>query len=568
MSGVVLSPAAEESDHSAQPELRSDHRAVFDIHDSESPMVGLGILPQFLMRTLSGVITVTQPSHHTLGSASMSKRVWGSRLLVSLFAVDAFSWATGKIFQYEVMIMAGNKELGWCYVVVSLVLTASETGVEWIASAVTPRLFTLFQDGPMTSKQLVHFGLKMYMLSNVLALLLYPWFGYLVYVKGVLNSNVVYALAFVRTCQYAFGNQVGDTAVEMSKPHWMMTFEGVQLNFPGSCTRLQCSRTASPKSVALYIALMKHVTYCILAIGYTAVKSDKRLRWYFASALLVWNAFAPFILLREFAQIAQGIGEEKVEADDKASASSFCSLRWCELSFLTFVVSVKGIPPQAAEALQSIMVLELDETTQGIMLLSGVIAILSALVWKIHEIPTGAESGLLTAAARSEVSALEPSNTSFCRDWLLPVVAMAAILTAAAFCIVTGDRWLLRMAVFTWVPIEPIEQIRCAAIDTFFLRYDQRRSSNVAYWGGVLKVLINAPVLAINWAAIERVGCDDETGAEIIASGVLLYVASALLLLLCLYYATVDRYCVSTAASLRNMVESVSNSQTLSSSSE
>lgn len=500
---------------------------------------------ELLMKVLTFVATAAPD---TSKAELAPGRVLSARLLLSLYAVDAFSWGTGQIFKYEVVSLVKEKQ--WCYLVASIILTAAETCIEFVASYVTPYLYERMQGSSYVSpRQLVHFALRVYFASNLLALCVYPCFGLAIHWLGFDSTAVIVLFGVVRSGQYAFGNQLGDAAVEMAKPHWMTTFDGSRLVLPGCCRPL-LTRRSTEDHLACYITLIKFILMFLMGGLYVVVREKVVLRWGMASALLIWNAFAPFVLLKNFGQLAQALPERVSEREDTGDGEAKAEpgvrrltlLRFQEVSFLIFVVVMRGVPPQSAEALMNVIMLELASGVQLGMVVVGGLGILVAVLLKIHwrpDAPLEDRTSLTAAAAESEEDGTS-QNGSFVRQWLRPAFTVTVLIALGAVCTTFLGRNGIYVAIIVWLPTGPVLKLWDTSLDSFLFRYEPAVVTDLAYWQNVLAVLIQLPLLAVNWISLESADCTQSDGAELRAASLLLFIASGVLFLLCMYFACVD----------------------------
>mmetsp|Transcript_48564 Transcript_48564/g.113720 ORF Transcript_48564/g.113720 Transcript_48564/m.113720 type:complete len:620 (-) Transcript_48564:55-1914(-) len=515
--------------------------------------------------------------------ARSDHRALSCRFLMTLITIDALSWGTGKMFEYEVVLLV--EELDACYLVAAVVMATAEIFIEFVASAVTPFLYrTVQRHQVLTSTRLAHFALRIYWMSNLMAFCIYPIFFVLIYILDIRNWSVVIGLGVTRCVQYAFGNQVGDAAVEMARPHWLSSFAGLRLAFPGCCCRSmpRLTRQSDSQSLALYLTLMRFIIFSVLAMFYVSIRKSELARWGFAGVLLVWNVLAPSLLLQRFSYIAAGLVDEKAIEDvaassvpSEAEASEthrsgvlrLSQLRGTEISFLSFIVLTKGVPPQSAQALQSVLVLELPTVVQLIMVCVLFVSIVVSLGYKIYRRPDAAP---VTDAYYQECSTMSPPQSAsagstasppapgkdeaseqkgaagtFEWSWMAPTSAITGLLIAGTLSVLAhsiyGSGLLgLYIAVIIWLPLGALMRLLDAAVDTFLLRYDTSRSSDLIYWQNVFQVVVNFPLLAVNAITIELSGCDDEEGTEIRVAGALLSVAATALAIGCGYYVLID----------------------------
>ena len=177
-------------------------------------------------------------------------RLDSCRFLIGLVSLDTLAMLVGRAAQFEAATLATDTSAG--AVVVSLALGVTESIVELVASALMPALLRVIQCSPiMTPTAMAKFALKAYFVSNVAACLIYPIVFGAFAIWGGDGDGVhiawIIAIAAAHSVQYAFLNQVGDTAVEVAQPHWFKTFDGATLAFPGVPLLCCCSRCACGK---------------------------------------------------------------------------------------------------------------------------------------------------------------------------------------------------------------------------------------------------------------------------------------------------------------------------------
>ncbi|CAE7696863.1 WRAP73 [Symbiodinium sp. CCMP2456] len=313
-------------------------------------------------------------------------RIISCRFLLSMFALDSLSWATGKIFQYEALLMA--EELGWCYLLISFVTTTAEIVVEFIASALTPLIHARVE-GRRSSRSLACLATKAYAGSNLIALVVYPALGAMIHLAGMKDTVMVCILVVVRTLQYSFCNQVGDQALEMSRPYWLRSFRGTWLCLLGRCPGLLgLRREASPESVSYYVTLLRFAIMFALGSAYVVVHKNDMLRcwatrWSLAALCLIVNAATSLILLRMSAEcnsfnflhhrlilntrpqmssnamyVALLLGNSRGPPPPQALSRGIVDAAEVDIGGesqgLAEVVIAFGAPPQALDALQSL----------------------------------------------------------------------------------------------------------------------------------------------------------------------------------------------------------------------
>ena len=263
------------------------------------------------------------------------------------------------------------------YVRLALIMQVIEVVVEFLASAMMPLIFRAVQcSAHMTSKQLAQFALKAYTASNILAVFIYPPIMIVTYWIGAasLKTNIasIVIIAVAHAIQYAFINQVGDASVEMAKPHWLRTFDGATMVFPGfpllcCCDRqaVACRRKAheerrrdalgadfddstllpdpseedvpssgcccretsdvetiharyslnvvaraTPATLSVYITMLRFMLFAILGALYTMMKRAVALRFIFIMTLSIGNAAISLLMWLNMDVMVEGIIDE------------------------------------------------------------------------------------------------------------------------------------------------------------------------------------------------------------------------------------------------------------------
>ncbi|CAE7696828.1 unnamed protein product [Symbiodinium sp. CCMP2456] len=105
--------------------------------------------------------------------------------------------------------------------------------------------------------------------------------------------------------------------------------------------------------------------------------------------------------------------------------------------------------------------------------------------------------------------------------------------------------WIGGSAVFAamiiFLPIGPLDKFIHARVDTFLLCYDAGKGSDLVFWQNVLQVLVNFPLLAANWLAVEASGCKGaQDEAELEAASSVILVGLVLLGLMCAYFLLIE----------------------------
>ena len=200
-----------------------------------------------------------------------------------------------------------------------------------------------------SSRTLVKFAVASYMISNVVAVLVYPAWGLLFHVVQLQGFGWLLALAVARLIQYCFLNQLGDAALELSRPHWLATFDGLLLNVPGCCCGLgSLARPATSETLALYMTIQRVLLSSVMALLYIGLKDSTNLRWALLLTLAIATAYSSMVLFVFGEAEAQGIIDERVMPEHRNLKHSK-ERRWPigpEWTLVLTLCVVQGAPTQ------------------------------------------------------------------------------------------------------------------------------------------------------------------------------------------------------------------------------
>ncbi|OLQ12623.1 hypothetical protein AK812_SmicGene3422 [Symbiodinium microadriaticum] len=257
-----------------------------------------------------------QPNPHNLlvGKQNLAKGGKGGKSSKGkdkgMFALDSLSWATGKIFQYEALLIAEDLrlpavrcfatvatrlELGWCYLLISFVTTTAEI-VAYAGSSLPAQILK----------------------GNLVALVVYPALGAMIHLAGMKDTASGQATLFARSAG------LSDLQVA-SVVRW-----DIDSLHPEKGTTKACRG------------------------------------WSLAALCLIVNAATSLILLRQLPALSRGIvdaaefdigGESQglAEAASSPGVRRFSSLASAEHGYLLFATGV------------SVLLLELSTLMQGAM---------------------------------------------------------------------------------------------------------------------------------------------------------------------------------------------------------
>ena len=264
------------------------------------------------------------------------------------------------------MLWTGERA-GYSPILIAMIMASSETAVEFAVSSATPRVFAAVEGTrALTSRRLAVFALRCYYCSNVLGAGLYSALcaATLLGVAFMSGLSGVVLLACAQTIQYPLINQLGDTAVEMALPSWILTFRGARVAFPGfaplgaACGPLAAA-TTDAATLALLLNLMRFTVFAIFAMFYVVARGGAATRWALAVGLAIANAYLSRRLLSESPALLSGLVDE-IDIDGGAGSGGKEARRgvpWpsklhpAERSLLLFATCVFAVPEQAFQVL-------------------------------------------------------------------------------------------------------------------------------------------------------------------------------------------------------------------------
>jgi len=476
------------------------------------------------------------------------------RVLIVLYVIDMSSWAVGKMALFEVFNIAD--QIGWATVKTALVMTSAEVLVEFVASSLTPRVYAWTMGISQISPQhLAIFALAAYALSNCLGLLCYPAFAVL-HVCGVSGPGVLIALGTVRTLQYATLNQFGDTAVEMALPHWLTTFRGTELLFPGfpffCCGNTVSDRycgnvksVANDRSLSLFLTLIKASLAAAFVLVYVVIRRQTTVNWIVVCALSLCNIVAVFLIYGDSHALLRGIAQEVGSGDGQQVTRGLWQLRGFEVALVMFSLVVFQLPEQAFTTVLAVLVLRTSDTISGIVAGVATLVVFIVLGWAMHaegkklresHAAKQAAGGIEELEGGGQIAAVPEQKRNF-GNWASQIIGGTILLAASGtLLMVTKDDtlWLTVLAMALLVPVNAFIQNLHALFEGFLFQYDCERSSDITYWATVLAVVANGPILAVNWVMSTMTENENQE------LGVVLGVSVALLAVASIYFKCFD----------------------------
>ena len=468
--------------------------------------------------------------------------------------------------------------LGISQIGISLVMSTAEVVVEFLASYCTPRFFCLLHRGEkIRARELSVFALEAYGVSSIVALVVYPVLGVVINILRVKSLATMTALIVAQNVQYSFINQVGDQAIEMARPHWLKTFEGLDLLLPAWQARYLGSdaevvdarprppcfgvrKPATPRSLSIALTLMRLFLAVLFTVGYLLCRSSTWARWLSGIALSGTVALFAWLLRSGSEHAVRGIRNEEVHDESGDSVTPLCKLPAVDRKLVFFSVLIFSLPESAFNALLSLLVLRLSSIAYGVLLVVGVISITLYFAMELSgvharhkeqgsavghsEEPTVSSDGSclrrmagMLGLGQSEVGRAAAQGSEF-RTWLLRLwVSILSLSAGALLLFLVVDAGLLYIVVPALFPFLISEWSLRAKVDAFFFKYPEERSTAVQYWINVSYVIISGPLLAINWAVSAQSPDEYSQAASVISVAVLVVLSAAI------YFQFFERSC-------------------------
>lgn len=524
-----------------------------------------------LLATLTAVGTAVAPDKDVPPEREMS-----ARYLLSVFMIDVLLLGVGKIALFEVILTADS--MGKSVVFVSLVLTSAETMVEFMSSAAVPRVYSwIMGTRVLTSRRLLHFAIMAYTASATMACIFYPLMGAVIGIADIKNNATLTLLALMQIVQYPVINQFGDQAIEMAMPHWLHTFKGLDLVFPGvplarcaGCGHKSKSdgtwernlrKGADSKSLAVFLTLVRFVLGAIFAIFYVLIRESSAGRWAVLFVLIAVASTAAATLLRNHDKFSVGIVDEAVE-EEQDSTRWVWQMKGAEVSLIVWVTVVFKLPAQASGAVLTIMLLAVDLIGTAIYII-GSLVVLVYLYRLLQQSPkdTGASaeavvpnSGVDGELHMQPLEGTEPPleekrwSLDLARGswqmWQAKFFCITVLLCGAVFFLgAFSNVWRIYAAAVCILPYFTLRTSLQAQYESMLLQYG-KGASDLVYWQNIFTMNVNAPLLALNWWMLEKFKPDDDDESaedyEARQASIVMAVTVVILVAVLFFYLLVD----------------------------
>jgi len=485
------------------------------------------------------------------------ERLHAARFLFSLSAIDALSWVVGKAMQFEALQLAEDIDIS--YVRIALLLTTVEVAVEFLASSLSPVFYKLLQNAEVfTAKNLSEAALKAYGVSCVTAIIVYPILGSLIYFVFGKSVATLAALIIIHAFQYPFLNQVGDSLREMSQVHWLHTAQGLDLVVPGASWGLR--RRASADALAVYLQMSFLLISFIYGAFYTLVRDYDAGRWISVMLVALLNVFLSGVVYKNLSALTSKVVDSIHDQDSDSMVIWPWKLKGFERALITLLIVVIAVPEQAYNSLLAVLILDLEGflATAAAAIAFGVVFVF--LLFRVKALPIVPK----THITDEEV---QDTNKRSYANWMLSVGGVLLTLAGGAVGLYLIDGTVgIVISLISFVAVRPfLVQFRTLT-DGFLFLYNGQRASNIRLWINVATVLVNGPLLGLNWWAVGGgldalrldVVSEDENGEtspeEQKQAAVTLILSIFIIGLTLAYFVFIDPFLCSAASSLSKAV--------------
>jgi hypothetical protein len=447
------------------------------------------------------------------GTSTHEPRVLACRFLLSLYTLDTLGWLVAKLMYFQVLYLSEQEYGTEGIILTSLIMTTVEVIIEFMSSSLTPRLFFLFSgDSELRARQLALFALDAYAANAIAGVIVYGIIGASILIGVLDNRAAIAALIIAYNFQYSFLNQCGDQALELSKPHWLKTFDGIKLRFPSKvcCAALSTTREATADSLSIFLSLSRLIVASVFAVLFVLLRNNAVLRFSFSISMSMLTV-AICLVVRSALRGPQGkpvcdsIINEEVEDQDTSTYPYIWNLPSLDITLVAFYVCSFSLPDQAFNAIISLLILRLSTVVAVVVTVIGVIAVVVYFLYQLRKRNPGASSGWLGDMNGGEAVVESDSNSeSEFTKWLRLLTINACSLTLAALLFIfTTSTILLYFVLPTLVVYTVAKQALSARFVAFIFKFPESRSSAVGYYANVLYVCVSGPLLAINWLLVE-----------------------------------------------------------------
>eukprot|EP00298_Acanthocystis_sp_HF-20_P010539 c18904_g1_i1.p1 GENE.c18904_g1_i1~~c18904_g1_i1.p1 ORF type:complete len:529 (-),score=166.21 c18904_g1_i1:85-1671(-) len=495
-----------------------------------------------LILSMASIVGTTRETSKNINESNALSKKIACQFLICLYWMNVFSLIVGKTVLYEILILIDRA--GYSPVRFSLIATAVSVAVDFVANVSTSRFYSLFYGNQLNSKNLSLFALQNYLTASIVAFIGYGIFGFLIHVQKNEGIGWIIGLFVLQTIHYPFINQVADQSVQMGLPHWLQTFDNTIIIFPGfplkSIFSCCCAKqeddgseivppnylwnafaTAKPTSLSLFLSMIKYSLTFFGGAVYLGVRSSLGLRWAFMLICALINIIIGVTLFSSRAVVSASV-RNTIVTEEKSLNRMIWQLPAHELSLVIFAVIILGVPAQALNAIVSLVAIQVPTLVAGGILVAGLVVFLTSLSTWMKRVN---EKGLVTEKTKS--------SPGFSR-WLQLLWGSLFLLAGGACILYFLTGYLIYLAIPLVIPATTLTQSLHAKYNGHLFELPKEISTDIQYWRNVLNVLINGPLLGINWLAV---GLADDSTVQL---GLVLAVTVAFFFLTAIYYTFID----------------------------
>ena len=360
----------------------------------------------------------------------LAMKVIASRFLSCVLILDSIAFLVGKIALFEIIWL--GRELGYSVVYLTLVLSSLEAVIEFASSAAMPLFYRLtYGEDKISLHRLTQFAVNAYLTSACAGMVLYCVLGVISEVLEIRTPMVFLLFIIAQAIQYPMLNQLGDQAVEMALPHWLATFEGMIIAFPGvplaSCcpagkpreeqrqqqheilsaksaagSRWHCNilAHANGDSLAYFITLLRFIYAAGFGLLYLAVSERATLRWLILIIFAIFSVCATGTMAKGLSIVKAGIADDPIE-ESHAPTPWPWQMKGSEISLVVFATIIFTVPQDAVTAAMTVLYASLGSKV-GVLVLAGGILVIYFIARKMSE--AGRLSNAFPDAAEEDVA--------------------------------------------------------------------------------------------------------------------------------------------------------------------
>lgn len=504
---------------------------------------------KMLQRVTTFVTTIS--SKHLDSQQISSQTIISARYLLSIFFIDKVAWAVGKMLHFDAIKLAEESgRNSYEVLVLQLIFEILETAFEFVISTITPFLYKCIhgRKHPLNSRGLANFALKAYFISNLVALICYPILSVYVWNYNHKSTQTLIIAVALRTFQYSILNQMGDTSLKLSKPHWLNTFTGLSFITPGIESNCALQAKCNSDTLSAHITFVGLMWQPILFIPYLLTYENDQPRIIATTILSGINTLISLLYLCQIDFISAGIDNKRVEEEENSTAvTPIWKLKGYEISIIMVKVVIMTVLMQSMSSIKLVVLLTLPTFVNVAFAGSAPFFAFAYLYYKVKK--QRSEHSHVHSEIGNDKNLYQKRLYLWKR---LIFMISISIGLSSVFLLQTAytGTVITLLAVLSLIPGLVSQQMFDIDFDAFLMDYEKENEETVTamqYYVQVLSVLINGPLLAINILSLSAFGnSDDESESESTQyqAARILVIACVIFLLLSIYYLVFDRFIV------------------------